>query len=95
MGTYIILTQLYHDAYSDPKDFKKIAATVSEKIKSECPNVKWKSSFVTMGSFDVLDIVESDDLDQLKKAAMIINGYGHSNTEVLIATPWKEFMAKL
>ncbi len=78
-----------------PKDFKQMAATVSEKIKNECPDVTWKHSFATMGRFDVVDIVESDDPKQVEKAAMIIRAYGKSVTETLVATPWKEFIEAL
>lgn len=49
----------------------------------------------TLGRFDVLDIVGTDDPKQVEKAAMIIRAYGHSTTETLAATPWKEFLAKL
>lgn len=48
-----------------------------------------------MGRFDVVDIVDSDDPKQVEKAAMIIRAYGHSTTETLVATPWKEFLAML
>ena len=95
MATYIILSRLSPEAFADPKDFKKLAATVSAKIKNECPGVTWKQSFATMGRFDVVDIVESDDPEQVAKAAMIIRAYGHSTTETSLATPWKEFLARL
>lgn len=72
-----------------------LASTVSKKIKSECPGVVWKESFATLGRFDVVDIVESDDLKQVEKAAMIIRAYGHSTTETLVATPWREFLEML
>ena len=49
---------------------KKIAETVSAKIKSECPDVKWKESYSTMGRYDVVDIIESDDPKQVMKAAI-------------------------
>ena len=39
------------------------------------------------------DIVEANDPKQIEKAAMIIRAYGHSTTETLVATPWKEFLA--
>jgi len=52
----------------DPKEFKKLAADVSSRIKSEYPGVVWKSSFATLGRFDVVDIVESDDLKQVETA---------------------------
>jgi uncharacterized protein with GYD domain len=48
-----------------------------------------------MGRFDTVDIVESEDAFQVEKAAMIIRGYGHSITETMLATPWKEFLAHL
>jgi len=92
MATYIILSRISSQAFSDPFEFKKIADTVSLKIKSECPGVVWKESFSTMGRFDVVDVVESDDPKQVMKAAMIIRSYGHSTTEILSATPWDEFL---
>ena len=92
MTTYIILSRISPEAFSDPFEFKKIATVVAAKIRSECPDVEWKQSFATTGRFDVLDIVESDDPKQIAKAAMIIRAYGHSTTETLTATPWEEFL---
>ncbi|MFS8979309.1 GYD domain-containing protein [Cupriavidus necator] len=43
----------------------------------------------------MVDIVESDDLKQLERAALIIRAYGHASTETLQGTPWKEFIAAL
>lgn len=91
MASYIILSRLSPDAFADPKDFKKLAKKVSEKIKEECPGVAWKASFLTLGRFDVVDIVKSDDAEQVEKAAMIIRAYGHAATETMVATPWKQF----
>lgn len=95
MATFIILSCISPEAFRDPSDFKKLAAEVSAKIKSECPGVVWKDSFATTGRFDVVDIVESDDLKKVEKAAMIIRAYGHSTTETLHATPWKKFLEML
>jgi uncharacterized protein with GYD domain len=95
MATYVILSRISPGAFSDPREFRKIAATVSEKIKSECPGVVWKDSYSTLGNFDVVDIVEADDPKQIQKAAMIIRSYGHAATETLPATPWKQFLENL
>lgn len=95
MTTYIILSRFSPVAFGDPKNFRELAAAVSEKIKRLCPDVNWKGSFATLGRFDVVDIVEADDPKQMEKAAMIIRTYGHSTTETLIATPWKEFLSVL
>ncbi len=95
MGTYIILSKLSPEAFADPKDFKQLAVTVSEKVKSECPGVSWKASFSTLGRFDVVDIVRADDVRQVEKAAMIIRAYGHATTETMVATAWTEFLKSL
>ena len=92
MATYIILSRLSPEAFKDPEDFKKLAAYVSEKISGQCPGVTWKSSYVTMGRFDIVDIVEADDPQQVEKAAMIIRADGHATTETMPATPWKQFL---
>ena len=91
MGIYIILTRISPEAFKDSKEFKQLAAKVSEKIKSECPEVVWKDSYVTMGRFDVGDIVESDDPKNVEKAVMMIRALGHSITETMVVKPWKEF----
>lgn len=95
MATYIILSRFSPEAFRDPQDFKQLAAAVSAKIKSECPEVVWKESFATMGRFDVVDVVEAEDPKTIEKVAMIIRAYGHSTTETLLATPWKDFLAML
>ena len=95
MTIYVILSKVSPEAFSDPKAFKKLAETVSEKIKQECPAVAWKESYAVMGRFDTVDIVESNDPYQVEKVAMIIRGYGHSMTETMAATPWKDFLSRL
>ncbi len=95
MATYIIVSRFSPEAFREPGEFRKIAEAVSAKIKSECSGVRWKDSYATLGRFDVVDVVETNDTKQIEKAAMIIRAYGHSTTETLVATPWKEFVAAL
>ena len=95
MATYVILSRFSPEAFRDPKDFKALAQDVTDKIKSECPGVRWKDSYATLGRFDVVDIVETDDPKQLEEVAMIIRAYGHSTTETLVATKWDDFLAML
>jgi uncharacterized protein with GYD domain len=95
MASYVILSRFSPEAFRQPGEFKKLAEAVSAKIKSECSGVQWKASSATLGRFDVVDVVEANDPKQIEKAAMIIRAYGHSTTEALVATPWKEFLATL
>ncbi len=95
MANYIILSRFSPEAFRQPGEYKKLAEAVSAKIKSECTGLRWKDSCATLGRFDVVDIVEANDEKQIQKAAMIIRAYGHSTTETLLATPWKEFLKTL
>ncbi len=95
MTTYIILSRFSPEAFDNPKHFLELAEQVSKKIKQECPNIKWKDSYTTLGRYDVVDVVEASDPKDVEKAAMIIRAYGHSTTETLIGTPWKDFLAGL
>jgi len=95
MATYVMLSKISAEATQDPGDMRKIAETVAQKIKAECPRVRWKDSYAVMGRFDVVDIVEADNPADVEKAAMIIRGYGHARTETMLATPWKEFLSSL
>jgi uncharacterized protein with GYD domain len=93
--TYIILSRFSAEAFEDPKNFRDLAAAVSDKIRKQCPEITWKGSFATLGRFDVVDFVEADDPKQIEKVAMIIRAYGHSTTETLVATPWRDFLSVL
>lgn len=95
MASYVILSRFSPEAFREPGDFKKLAEAVTTRIKKECPGVIWKDSYATLGRFDVVDIVESDDPRQIERVAMIIRAHGHSVTETLPATPWKEFLSRL
>ena|SRR3972149_10618722 len=95
MNTSIILSRFSPDAFDDPKHFLELAEQVSKKIKTECPNVKWRDSFATLGRFDVVDVVEASDPKEIEKVAMIIRAFGHSTTETLLGTPWRDFLDSL
>ena len=95
MARYVILSRFSPEAFRDPREFLKLAEEVSGQIKRQCPDVKWKKSYATLGRFDVVDVVECDDPGQIERAAMIIRAYGHTTTETLVATPWKHFLENL
>lgn len=95
MATYIILSRISPEALKDPGELKKLADKVSAKIKAECPGVVWKDSYGTLGRFDIVDIIESDDPDQVSRAIMILRTSGHESTETLVASPWDRFLASM
>ena len=95
MTTYIILSRIGPEAFKDSADFRKREDKLEQAIKKECPGLKWKASYATLGRFDVVDIVEAEDSHQVAKAALIIRGLCNTTTETLLATPWSEFLGDL
>jgi uncharacterized protein with GYD domain len=92
MASFIILTRLLPEP---AQDLPTVAKAVSARLRAECPEVRWKDSYATLGEFDVLDIVEANDPAAVSKAAMIIRETGHGTTETLAAVPWKTFVEAL
>jgi uncharacterized protein with GYD domain len=95
MQTYVILTKFSHDAFTEPREIRNLAKIVAEKIRRDCPGVKWKTSYATLGRFDVVDIVEAENEREVARAALIIRGDGKSVTETLTATAWNQFLESL
>ena len=95
MTTYIILSRVGPEAFKDPPDFKKREVKLEQAIKKECPRIKWKASYATLGRFDVVDIVEAEDHHQVAVATLIIRGLGNTTTETMQPTPWSEFLGEL
>ena len=93
MATYIILSRIGPDAFT--KDFKKMEADLDARIKAQCPGVHWRESYMTLGRYDVVDIVEGNDPEEVARATTIIRGLGRAMTETMPAQPWKEFVARL
>ena len=92
MANYVIITRLQPET---SRDLAQAAAAVAARIKAECPGVKWKDSYATLGQFDVIDIVEADDPSEVSKATNVIRDLAHGTTETLAAIPWKSFVQSL
>ncbi len=50
MNTYIILSRFSPEAFDNPKHFLELAEQVSKKIREECPGIRWKDSYATLGT---------------------------------------------
>ncbi|MGD9895499.1 MAG: GYD domain-containing protein [Candidatus Methylacidiphilaceae bacterium] len=92
MTTYIILSRLSPEFLKEPKAILRLAKTVADKIKAECPGVQWKASYATLGRYDIVDIVEAADPKEIEKVVLILRSYAHERTETSVATPWEEFL---
>ncbi|HEX6175392.1 MAG TPA: GYD domain-containing protein [Candidatus Binatia bacterium] len=91
MGTYVMLTRLSPEALKNPESVTRLNKQVEDRIKKDCPGVKWLSNYAVLGPCDYLDIFEAPDPDTATKVALLIRSFGHGTTETWFATPWDRF----
>ncbi len=91
MATFVMLTRLSPEAVADPRAIEQLGQQVSEKLKAQCPDVKWIASYAVLGPYDYVDIFEAPDIEAATKVAVIIRSFGHATTETWAATPWERF----
>ncbi len=91
MGTYVMLTRLTPEALKKPESVTELNRRVEDRIKKECPGVKWLANYAVLGLCDYLDIFEAPDTDAATKVAILVRYFGHGTTETWVATQWDRF----
>jgi uncharacterized protein with GYD domain len=93
MATYIVLTRLTPDAVKAPSDLKRLEKAVADRVRRECPEVKWVANYAILGPYDYLDIFDAPDEATAAQVLMIMRSFGHAHTETWTALPWERFKA--
>lgn len=91
MLTFIMLTRLSPEAVRSPKALEQLERQAMERVRKECPDVEWISSYATLGPYDYLDVFRAKDVDTASKVSMLIRTLGHAYTEIWTATEWDRF----
>jgi uncharacterized protein with GYD domain len=91
MATYVMLTKLSPGALARPGAVVELNRQVEERIKKECPTVKWAANYAVLGPCDYLDIFEAPDSETATKVALLVRSFGHATTETWVATAWERF----
>jgi uncharacterized protein with GYD domain len=87
-----MLTRLAPEALKKPQSVADLNRQVQDRIKGECPGVKWLASDGVFGPCDYLDIFEAPDTDTATKVALLVRSFGHGTTETWVATQWERFI---
>ena len=91
MATYALLTRLTPEALKSPNDMLRLEQAVADRIRKDCPEVKWLSSYAILGPCDYLDLFEAPDEIAAAKVTAIVRSFGHAHTETWTAVPWERF----
>ena len=92
MATYVMLTKLSPEALKRPGIVTELNQQVEDRIRKECPGVKWIGNYAVLGPCDYLDIFEAPDPEAATKVALLVRSFGHASTETWVATPWNRFV---
>ena len=91
MATYVMLTSLNTDVVKNPKDYLELNKTVEEKIKLQCPEIKWIANYSILGPYDYLDVFEAPHNESAAKVSLLVRSFGHATTEIWPAVAWNKF----
>jgi uncharacterized protein with GYD domain len=90
MSNFILLTRLSPSERS-PRVMEDLEKKVMERIRSECPQVKWIHNYAVLGPYDYLDVFQAPDVETAFQVSTIVRSFGHAHTEVWGATEWAAF----
>jgi len=91
MATFVMLTRLTPETVKTPGDLKRLEKAVSERVRRECPDVKWVANYAILGPYDYLDIFDAPDEAAAAQVVMAVRSFGHAQTETWTALPWQRF----
>ena len=93
MATYILVTKLSPELTKDVKRRAEIGRKWIERVKKNCPEVKFISHYALLGPYDFLDIYEAPNEESAAKVSMISLSGGAVAAESWTAIPYMEFIS--
>lgn len=92
MPTYVLLTKLSPEATREPRSYRELVDRVRERLRKDCPEVKWLANYWLLGPYDYLDIYTAPDEEVATKVSAIIRTFGQSTPETWTAVRFDRFM---
>ena len=82
MSTYIMLARLSSEALNKANSLGALEHHIMDRVRSECPDVEWRTSYAVFGPYDYLDIFTAPDNETAMKVALVFRTLGHTQTEM-------------
>ncbi|GEM_PF-446169 len=91
MPLFVLLTRYTPDAIVEPGEMGLLHARARKRLAQECPSVRVLASYVLLGPYDTLSIIEAPDNGMAARAAVILRTTGVFSTEIWPALSWADF----
>lgn len=92
MATYILATKLSTELTKDVKKRAEIGRKWLEKVKKNCPEIKFTAHYALLGPYDFIDIYEAPNEESAARVSMISLSGGAVSAESWTAIPYKNFI---
>jgi uncharacterized protein with GYD domain len=92
MPTYILMTKLSSEMTKDVTQRAAKGRAWMDRVKKDCPEVKFLSHYFILGPYDFIDIYEAPDEETAAKVSMISMAEGAVAAESWTAVPYKRFL---
>lgn len=76
MAHVALRARLSSTSFPSPNAVAELNAKVEERIKKECPGVRWIANYAVLGPYDYLDLFEAPDNEAATKVALIVRSFG-------------------
>jgi uncharacterized protein with GYD domain len=63
-----------------------------ERVKTACPEVKWRAHYALLGPYDFMDIYDAPDMETAHKVSMISRASGARTAESWEALPYERYL---
>jgi len=98
MPTFALLTKLSPEATRDAAAITEMSQAVTERIREQCPEVRWLASYFILGPYDYLDIYEAPSAEVASQVSSIMRTVGYATPETWTLIPFdrlKELLRKI
>jgi uncharacterized protein with GYD domain len=92
MPTYILVSKLSPELMKNIDRREQIGQQWREKVKSNCPGVKFLHHYALLGKYDFLDIFEAGSEEEAAKVSLISMSGGALQAESWTAIPYHRFL---
>ena len=92
MPTFVLMTKLSPELAKDVKQRASQGRAWMERVKKDCPEVKFLSHYFLLGPYDFIDIYDAPNEEVATKVSMISMAEGAVAAESWTAVPYKRFL---
>jgi uncharacterized protein with GYD domain len=91
MPIFVMLTRVPPEMLQSPRSLEDMEKQAAERVRAECPEVRWLHSYALLGPHDYLDVFEAPDPETAAKVSTLIRAHGRAHTETYTALEWARY----